>query len=734
MHMMRATVAKISLSIVVSLIMVWVLVACSQPARIQPVSSSDALVPGSTNTSGASVSMQTVDIHALGDFVAQNAVLAAPLPMSLLEAWRGSYSDALVPGYGVSQNALVAEAHKLAQVAKSDDVLLAKACHDPVYNIDDSAVLMSLTDNFKDTILWTTNLNFTAKMTFTIGEDTQNSHSVYVGCYRPYWKYDISNVVTDSVKTAASRVADGIVERGFYVPDKVGYPFFCFPMSTGSGSISTAIVEVPVIGLDGKVLTTTVGTADFPGDAYLWCPLDIAWALADYPFKTRANGQQAVAEHIQEAFVSQLVNTPELQESMLSGVQQLTEGLLLGLSEEGTPLTLEELYPYLDEEDLDTLESNGYLLPAPTDTFELDVLGAFPDPVIIEDRLIFRDDWEYLQRVALNLEAGQLTLLDPGIAGFLEAVAADFSGFAQPYLDTMPYTTDGDLLVAPKGILPIATGPLPIPSGSPSAPPRKLLTSEELMIQTAEQSSKHIQFYRNEIMRNQKSILPHVIGVASVTAITRTTGALPIFEYIPHCSEMNCAEGYRFGIETPTETGEFSLYQSLVQQGDSSQFVHFVPIEDFADKGECTNTNSPEAESTPVPIETAQIDTMQNCVISAPGMSQEFPLYIMGDIGDRNLALNGDSICQPTGDGFARFTALHFPSLGGGQVQTCSGANVRVIPPSSTAGEGSMDAPSSVNLWMGPTSLYYGYSPSSGTFFEGTMQFVWFDPDQGRGD
>jgi len=723
--------------------MLGVLVACGQP--ISP--SSDAGVPKATPqalatpvpfaspffTDGTPAS----EVQALLDLkILDQVTTVPPLSITLYDEWSKSYSNEILPDYGVSQNDLVAVAYSIARKLKSDAKFLSTACQDPVYAIDDIDTLISLTEHYTETILWTANQNFSVQETFTLENDPGRVHSAFVGCYRPYWKFDVANVVDVGYRITATLALQEMKNRGFYIADTVGYPYVCFPISEGAESVTASPVMGNPLGLHGAALTTTVWTANFPGNAYLWCPVSIAWMLSDYPFG-RDNDQVNIVGSMQESFVEAMAENSLLQERMLSSTLELVQNLTLSTMDVPNPPTIEDLFPYLSEGERNLFEQNGYNLTVPDTILELDDLRIYPFP----------------------LESGNY-LYPSGITDQIATILGAFEGPGLPgplssdtgigaYIPETVYRGVLESIIAYSGMQDSATGEglldwswatsgshLPVPDSSRArndTEPDDKVIAQHLFRNTVEKSSEKIALYRANVMSTRVSTLPHLIGVAAVSSISGAAESMPLLDYVPECGSENCAEGYRFGLQPLDDATGYTLYQSLIQAGDVNQYTHFKPIDDFATDGKCKTVNEPMAQATPVPVNADTISARQECDMTAAGISDASPVFVMADLGNRKVALNGDSICETTSDGFARFTSLTYSLPETGNVQSCSGVNVRATSQTARGQANNAEAPSAVNLWMGPASLYYGYSPSTGDYFNGTLHFIWFDPDQGHG-
>lgn len=771
--LLRSLLTAIFLALPLSL-----LLACGAS---EPTPSAGAASTGSSTSSTTPASPETFDSADLqrawraateSPGLVLTTLSSIPTTTTLAAEWRVSYdantalSDAVNSRYEVPPAVLVDVALEQMGRLKNAPIILEEACYDPVYDLTNQDVIRALTERFTASILWTLTMNFRNSVTFTQA-DHPNLEGVtaYIGCYHPFWKLDVASGPTSSFTLGARRAVANFDRRAdLFRPDTVGYPVICFELGPKEGVLDITKKHSPGIEANGEPGTKPGASVTFDGDVYLWCPVNFAYMLADYPGvdpETNSIASRAAVELITE------VNKPEsvqLRADLAAEHQAIIDAFAVpngpSLRELYGEIALPEGIYSVDLLDLPlteiTLPRIDQVPPIPPELLEMrfgadiEILGTLLPEITTQDFRWYDDYFVPPTGVAPSPPFGLDTILD----GLNQWNSLPILG-NRSLLDTSTEIMIRRGMATPQELYAEGFdlqavdlwGPNEFPSLEETlatlSPGVASAIGYGITWQTLLRSGENIEAYRRLIINSRKSLLPHMMGVAGIESFAADpVSTHPIFEYVPECLDDYCAEGYRYGAKTNAGDG-YTLYQSIINPDKGDDLHHFAPAGlmtncDVAGRTVLTGTAvGPTRMAAPLPTSLplgyTNVYTEEICSMVLPSLSPAETFFVVTDLGLRSMAREGASICDdPSTPYFARLSTLHYvlPDKMYGQV--CSGAHITGtvdVHPSPASAEHVLP-PERVNLWMGPTSVYYGYSPSTTDVFRGVVDYIWFDPDQ----
>lgn len=265
-------------------------------------------------------------------------------------------------------------------------------------------------------------------------------------------------------------------------------------------------------------------------------------------------------------------------------------------------------------------------------------------------------------------------------------------------------------------------------------------TSENSEPLALEDSVRRIEEYLHEVIDTKSADFDNLISVAGIKDLGATTTSSatdvthPLMAYVPAC-EGTCYAGYESGaMSAGGPAAMFDLYQRVLNNDGVT--LNFRPggqtIDCLAQYGTGDALKWGYWEY-----------TQEVCSMAFPSPTVTSSLYAITDMGTVTgtttwtathggmtttsiTARDAKSLCQPGGvEAFARLRALDFnASPPTPTPQVCSGDNVA----SSTG------LLKEIPLWMGPAHFLIGRGwEENSPIFNGVLEFIWFDPDQGSG-
>lgn len=242
--------------------------------------------------------------------------------------------------------------------------------------------------------------------------------------------------------------------------------------------------------------------------------------------------------------------------------------------------------------------------------------------------------------------------------------------------------------------------------------------------QTIEEAASEFE----DILTDSLRAYAYLLSVSGLESAELADGSdvVPLLDYMPTCLDDECGNAYQMGLSEHDDGAGgvlYSLYQNLPGKW-GSPWPH-VPLNQPQETQYCQSVNH-AWDGIPYGAE--------SCGFSIPTDMTESSLYVLGDLGVRTSGgvgiTNAQYICDESDpplavipQEFVRLRSIHHSYSGTTDLSVCSGTNVEPL-------YGAL-AP----LWLGPAHYIVGMTRAEGvtSIFKGTMDYIWFDPDQSTG-